>query len=153
MDTPAIAVIVIGALWIIAADVFKHRKRRSSTAAVVGRVVRVERMSVFGVLWGLIQGSLLFAGFIVVGALYLRTYPLFWVDWWMLVLLIDLAVFAVCLVWKMPRGYRRYMQEKPANQHTALDYLVGALSCVVMLGGVGVHLLTVAQAPGWSLSP
>lgn len=155
MDTRAIAVIVIGALWIMVADVMGSRKNRNDgRRGIVGDApVRVERVSAIAALWGLMKGGFLFAFFVLLSTLYLQTHPPFWTEWWMLVGLIDIFAFALFICWKMPKSYRRYLDQKQKGQHAPFEYLYGAIASVLLIVGVGVHLMTLSEAPDWSLNP
>ena len=155
MDTRALAIIVIGALWIIIADVMGSRKnlKTGRRGHVVGVPVRVERVSSIAVLWGLIKGGMLFAFYVLMSTLYLQTHPPFWTEWWMLVGLIDIFAFALLITWRMPKSYRRYLEQKQKGQHAPVEYLVGVVASVILIAGVGVHLMTLSAAPGWSLNP
>lgn len=46
---------------------------------------------------------------------------------------------------------KAYIDTKPADHHTPFDYLVGAVLSVILIAGVGLHLIVIAQEPGFSL--
>ncbi|MCA9303810.1 MAG: hypothetical protein KC996_06780 [Phycisphaerales bacterium] len=115
-----------------------------------GSIVQVfgPRFSTAGVLAGLVKAGVCFAIY-TAATLPLLLHPPAWlVEWWYAMFFVDLAAFCVCFRLGLPKAY---IDSKSPDHHTPLDYLVGVVLTVVLIAGIGIHLVTIAQEPGFSL--
>lgn len=108
-----------------------------------------ERVSIPAVLFSLVKITVLFAIYIAATTPLLAKPPSYVVEWWMVVPLIDIFVF--CLIFRacINKRYGRYMERKAKKDHTPLDYFVGIVLSIVVFGGIGIHIMTIANAPNF----
>lgn len=141
-------VVVVG-WWLVA------RSRRRQTAGVAAVVIPVHRVRVpvLKVLGGLVLLAMIYAVYVGLTSLYLRTHPPFLVFWWEFVALFDMMLFIPLLPVVLPEAYKQYLEQKPKGQHSLLDYVVGLWTTALMFGGAGVHVAILASSPNWQFYP
>jgi hypothetical protein len=123
---------------------------KSAPQRSVGVIVRQQQgVSVTAVLFSLVKITVLFAIYIAATTPLLVNPASYIVEWWMVIPLFDILVFCLIFGSSIPKSYSRYMERKGKKNHSPLDYLVGIVLAAVVLGGMGIHIMTVANSPNF----
>jgi len=146
--------IALGVMAIVVmVALFRPRKKLAPAGGFVAVPVRAVRISAIKVLFGLMKSVILYAVYIGGTGLYLASHPPFWVEWWSVAMLIDIIALIAAAGLGLPGEYRAYQQNKPKNGgHSAMDYLVGIVLSIVLVTGIGLHIVILASAPGWTFA-
>lgn len=128
---------------------FVHPK--TGKPAIQGVLVQADPVPIGRVLLGTLAAAAMFAVYAVIAAVVLASPPSLLVEWWPVVILVDLAVFAVIVRSCLPPAYGKYLSQKPKGQNAAIDRAVGVILSLVLIPSVGLHILMLAQAPSWTL--
>ena len=152
-STVLVIAVVCAILYVVITGSIKSAKRRRRRRVAIG--IPVKRFTYRSVFAGILKGTAIFAVFVGVTTLYLRTHPPFFVKWWELAFFIDLFAFAFAFLPMLPKAYRDYMDrvKEGSGKGCFADYVGAIWMSAVFISGLGLHLVTLAAASEWELMP